>query len=305
MNVKQSYNMRYILLFVLFMVSTLSVFSKSNELGFAENLVMDDEYEMFRKQGDDLFKAGQYDKALNKYLSCLEVPGYETDNYAYGRIDNCRKAMELKADINRLNGLNQLENATASVDALLKINPADEQVRNLVFSFWVNRGNQAMYRKYWQEASDSFIKALAYKADADVDKKLQRCENMLIEGKVVRPPMSALEVNKKQPSDIPLKVGMAGVAVGGVLYALSLNTGWQTRLDAIVQAQTNGDRSQYQQAYQDAKNYQSKLGIRNASIAAAIVVAGIDTFLFIKKPKSANFQVRPDGLGMALQVRLQ
>ncbi|MFN3783064.1 MAG: tetratricopeptide repeat protein [Spirosomataceae bacterium] len=295
--------MRYILI-VFLMMSTFSAVSMPNELRLSSSLVMDDEYGKFRKEGDDLFKAGQYDKALNKYLSCLEVPGYETDNYAYGRIDNCRKAMELKAEINRLNGLNQLENATASVDALLKLNPADEQIRNMVFNLWLNKGNQAMYRKSWQEASDNFIKALAYKADADVEKKLQRCENMLVDGKVVRPPVNKVDIGKNPSSGVPLKVIMTGVAVGGSLYAVSLNNGWQTRVDAITQAQTEGDRSKYQLAYQEAEDYRTKLGIRNASVVAAVVAAGIDTILFIRKPKTAAVQVKPFGVGMSLQVRL-
>lgn len=307
MTVKQNYDMRNrIVIGVLLMLSVFSAHSMSKESTtlILSTIIFDDEYEQFRKQGDELFKAGQYEKALNKYLSCLEVPGYERDVYAIERVDVCRKAVEMKAEINRLNGLNQLENAKASVDALLKLNPADEQIKNMVFNLWLNKGNQAMNQKSWKEASDNFIKALAYKADADVEKKLQRCENMLVDGKVVRPPINRVDIDKNPSSGVPLKVIMTGVAVGGALYAVSLNNGWETRVDAITQAQTEGDRSKYQLAYQEAEDYRTKLGIRNASVVAAVMAAGIDTILFIRKPKTAAVQVRPFGVGMSLQVRL-
>ena len=297
--------MRKIGLGVLIILSTFMAHSMPRvELGEdVSYLAVDDEYNQFRKQGDDFFKSGKYDKALNKYLSCLEIPGFEKDDYALQRVDVCKRAMALQKEI-VTKGTNMLDKSTDAVDALLKLNPEDEQVRNTAFAFWVNKGNQAMYQKNWQEASDNFIKALAYKTDADVEKKLQRCENMLVDGDVVRRPVSKTVV-KSPSSGVPLKVIMTGVAVGGALYAVSLNNGWQTKIDAITQAQTEGDRSKYQLAYQDAEDYRAKLGIRNASIATAVIAAGVDAFLFVRKPRTAAIQVRPSGVGMSLQVRLQ
>ena len=291
-------------LLVLSVFSAHAMSKESNTL-VSVGIIVDDEYDQFRKQGDELFKAGQYEKALKKYLSCLEVPGFERDVYAMERVDVCRKAVEMKLEIERLNGLGQLEDATASIDALLILNPVDEQTRNTVFTYWLNKGNQAMYRKSWQEASDNFIKALAYKADGDVEKKLQRCENMLADGKVVRPPASKEAVEIKSPSSgVPLKVAMTGVAIGGVVYAISLNNGWKTSLEAITNAQSRGERIQYITAYQEAENYRAKLGIRNASVVAAVLAAGIDTLLFVRKPKTSSVQVRPSGVGLSLQVSL-
>ena len=48
----------------------------------------------------------------------------------------------------------------------------------------------------------------------------------------------------------------------------------------------------------------AKLGIRNASVVAAVLAAGIDTLLFVRKPKTSSVQVRPSGVGLSLQVSL-
>ena len=67
-------------LLVLSVFSAHAMSKESNTL-VSVGIIVDDEYDQFRKQGDELFKAGQYEKALKKYLS---------DNFM-GRVNNMDK----------------------------------------------------------------------------------------------------------------------------------------------------------------------------------------------------------------------
>lgn len=188
------YNVRKILVGIFLLLGTFSASSMPNVLCKG---TVDDEYEQFRKQGDEFFSAGQYKKAVNKFLSCLEVPGFEKDNYVLGQLEICKRILELQSDIFRKSDINLLEQAMGSVNELLKLNPEDMKIRNVVFTFWSNKGIQAMDVKKWQEALDSFTKASIYKKDTSIERKIKRCENMLVEVKEgSAPSVSGQEIDK-------------------------------------------------------------------------------------------------------------
>jgi tetratricopeptide (TPR) repeat protein len=193
--------------------------SKESTTLILSTIIFDDEYQQFRKQGDELFKAGQYEKALNKYLSCLEVPGYERDVYAIERVDVCRKAAEMKSEVMRsleatLDVLGsssseskdmfvkdslfigQFEKVFISFQAVLKLNPEDASMRELAFTYWSAKGNQAMNKRNWAQAKEWFEKALEYKFDGSVDKKLVRSNRMLTEATVLNSSKNNLQTEQ-------------------------------------------------------------------------------------------------------------
>lgn len=392
MTVNLNYKMRYIILFVLSLMSAISASSMPNEINSIScSMSVDDEYQQFRKQGDDLFKTGQYDKALNKYLSCLEVPGFERDVYAITQVKVCKKAIELKREVMQnldksldvlgtssgmKNGIikdslfiSQLEVGFSSFQALLKLNPDDASMRELAFTYWSAKGNQAMNKRNWEEAKGYFERALSYKFDGNIDKKLARSNKMSaeasslskselqsnenkmiqestpqgdvkgvdrnkedgddlytgekqkslsgktssesdlknlkgeVDGGVIRPPFLKVPPAKTSSKLTPLKIGLGGVAAIGFTTALSLNGGWNERLNRLDFAQNNSGLTQYLDAYQEAENYRKKVGIRNLSVTAAILALGVDTFLLVRTLKPSKVSVRTEGVGVNIQVR--
>ena len=378
-------------LLVLSVFSAHAMSKESNTL-VSVGIIVDDEYDQFRKQGDELFKAGQYEKALKKYLSCLEVPGFERDVYAIGRIEGCQKAIELKAEVMRsldttldaLGGsspsstkdvfvsdslfISQFEKVLTSFQAILKLNPEDASMRELAFTYWSAKGNQAMNKRSWEQAREWFEKALEYKFDGIIDKKLERSVKMIaesvaikkaelvviesnvkkpeedkvpqkaekvvqddlysgvkkevgkvssanntgnsddvrsdeVEGDVVRPPSKKEPLLKTPITITPLQIGLSGLATVGFITAISLNSGWQKRLQAIERNAPSVNRTVYLNAYQDAVDYRSKVGLRNTSLVLSFAALGVDALLFLRKPKPSNVSVRTEGVGINIQVR--
>lgn len=207
--------MRKIVAGIFLMMGTYSAYGMSKvPIVVSVGIIVDDEYEQFRKQGDELFKAGQYSKALNKYLSCLEVPGFERDRYIIERVSVCKRAVALKSEVmgsldKMLDALNtssplssknklekdslfigQFERVLPSFQVLMTLNPDDASMGELAFTYWSAKGNQAM-----REAKGYYEKALEYKLDGSIDKKLKESEKVLASYKVLQNTSAQIDEN--------------------------------------------------------------------------------------------------------------
>ena len=260
------------------------------------------------------------------------------------------------------------EKVFISFQAVLKLNPEDASMRELAFTYWSAKGNQAMNKRSWEQAREWFEKALEYKFDGIIDKKLERSVKMIaesvaikktelvviesnvkkpeedkvpqkaekvvqddlysgvkkevgkvssanntgnsddvrsdeVEGDVVRPPSKKEPLLKTPITITPLQIGLSGLATVGFITAISLNSGWQKRLQAIERNAPSVNRTVYLNAYQDAVDYRSKVGLRNTSLVLSFAALGVDALLFLRKPKPSNVSVRTEGVGINIQVR--
>jgi tetratricopeptide (TPR) repeat protein len=124
--------------------------------------------ELNRKEGDDLFKRGDYEAAQKKYEACLNVPSFGSDAYVKEQIKFCRLAAAFQTDaknaLARGNGLEGL----AYLKKILEINSGDPTTRRLIVEHLQQRGNQQFAKNQYTEAKKSYEEALPY---ADIQTK--------------------------------------------------------------------------------------------------------------------------------------
>lgn len=124
--------------------------------------------ELNRKEGDDLFKRGDYEAAQKKYEACLNVPSFGSDAYVKEQIKFSRLAAAFQTDaknaLARGNGLEGL----AYLKKILEINSGDPITRRLITEHLQQRGNQQFAKNQYTEAKKSYEEALPY---ADIQTK--------------------------------------------------------------------------------------------------------------------------------------
>jgi hypothetical protein len=59
-------------------------------------IFVDEEYDRYRKQGDEFFAKGEYERAKGRYENCLEVPGFAQDAYAKNRLELINRLLVLR-----------------------------------------------------------------------------------------------------------------------------------------------------------------------------------------------------------------
>ncbi len=124
--------------------------------------------ELNRKEGDDLFKRGDYEAAQKKYEACLNVPAFGSDAYVKEQIKFSRLAAAFLTDAkNALARGNDLE-GLAYLKKILEINSGDPITRRLITEHLQQRGNQQFAKNQFIEAKKSYEEALPY---ADIQTK--------------------------------------------------------------------------------------------------------------------------------------
>ena len=267
--------------------------------------IVDEEYDRFRKQGDDLFKRGEYDKALKKYIACLEVPNYAKDTYALSKVSLCRKAVALRNDVSK--GRND-ENVITKMEELLQINPDDSFIKETARDYWIRKGNEKFDIGALIDSKNAFEKAAGYRNDGQIKSLIKKVDEQIILAESTKSigNNGGIEFSKHS-NGLGLKIGVGVVAVGAAIYALKLNSDWQSKLSLIESSKTSGTFSTYQGAYSDAKSFQDSQGLRNACVGIAAAATILDVYLFIRKPKTQEPKISlspsQQNVGLAVTYR--
>lgn len=296
MSVKQNFNFFQLLIgivsFTIWFSENSIAASTPQTLPFS--MIFDEEYQRFRQQGDYLFMNGQYEKALKKYLSCLEVPGFSNDTYAKTQADLCQKAVKLMEEADATLGKKNNKKALGHLEELLTLNPNDAAAKKKLATLWVTFGAEKFEKAFYKEAINDYQQALTYGPDKQTEQLIKTAERKLAEARTTT------------TSPI-LKIGVGVFGVGAGLYALKLNNDWKTKLSAIDKAQQSGDNAGYQTAYNDAAQFQSSQGLRNICVGVAAVAVAAEVFLLVRKPKTTQPRISlspaSSSIGLALNYR--
>ncbi|MFN8348790.1 MAG: hypothetical protein U0X91_27575 [Spirosomataceae bacterium] len=263
---------------------------------------VDDEYDRFRKEGDAFFKVGDYKKALNKFLSCLEVPGFSSDTYAKTQAERCQKAIKLGEEAEEALSKKNNKKALGHLEELLTLNPNDAGAKKKLAALWVTFGAEKFEKALYQEAISDYRRALTYGPDTQTEQLIKTAEMKLAETKTVIPTTTASP--RKSPI---LKIGVGVLGVGAGLYALKLNSDWKAKLSAIDKAQQSGDNAGYQTAYNDAAQFQSSQSLRNICVGVAVAAVAAEVFLWVRKPKTTQPKISltpaNSSIGLALNYK--
>ena len=296
MSVKQNFNFFQLLIgivcFTIWFSENSIAASTPPTLPFSN--ILDEEYQRFRQQGDSLFMNGQYEKALKKYLSCLEVPGFSNDTYAKTQADFCQKAVKLVAAAVEALSKKNNKKAVGHLEELLTLNPNDAAAKKKLATLWLTFGAENFEKAMYKEAISDYQQALTYGPDKQTEQLIKTAERKLAEARTTT------------TSPI-LKIGVGVFGVGAGLYALKLNNDWKTKLSAIDKAQQSGDNAGYQTAYNDAAQFQSSQGLRNICVGVAAVAVAAEVFLLVRKPKTTQPRISlspaSSSIGLALNYR--
>lgn len=276
----------------------------------------DDEYEKYRKEGDELFKKGDYEKATKKFRACLEVPGFSNDTYATGRIRQCDSALKLRQQAQTALVQGQGAQAVEFFKQLLVINANDPLTRQQLADYWTREGNQRYEKGDFAEARSRYEEALRFADKPDLlTIQIKNCNDRLAALTPAKPAVTSSEtvvsspvVIQKPPVAVPsvspsakrggsgLKLVTGAIGLGAGAFAFILNSQYKSKLADLAAvastADADGDNvipnqvlyTQWKTAYDDTKAAQSNSGLFKACVGVAVGAAILETYLFLKKP---------------------
>ena len=271
--------------------------------------VVDAEYERYKKQGDESFKTGDYLKARQQYQNCLEVPGFENDAYAEGKIEKSITGLILnqQADEARQQGNNQ--EVLRLYNQLLAFNPDDVRTKARLADYYEREGNQLYAQQKWAEAKEQYTEALKYTTRQEtIQLQIRNAEENL-------KPKASVSV-QKPAKHTGLKLFVGAVAVGAGAYGLLLRNDYQSKLGTLSQISQTVDPNntniidtpspQYDDAYAAAKAAQQKNGLFKACVGVAAVAVIAELYLLIHQPKTKpsvnTLQWKPSSQSWGLAV---
>lgn len=274
----------------------------------AATVVVDDEYDRYKKRGDDYFKEGKYLEARRQYQNCLEVPGFENDPYAKEQIQDCTTGLTLRQQANDAIQQSKGQEAVRLFGQLLNLNPDDAITKGQLADYYEREGNRLFNQKQYAEARTKYAEALSYAAETKKESLSIQIENI---DKIIRPVPSRR---------IGLKLLTGAVAVGAGAYALLLRNDYQSKMGALSQVSQTTDPSgtgiianpdayrQYEEAYNAAEAAQQKSGLFKACLGVAAVATVAEVYLLMRRPKprarALNWQPSSTSWGLTLVVSL-
>lgn len=133
-------------------------------------------------------------------------------------------------------------------------------------------------------------------------------QNVLTEKKSINQDNGSLKNEVKTPKKFPILKGTTAViGAGAALYALKLNSDWDTKLNAVNLASKGTNYTNYSEAYDDASQFKSSETIRNICVGVAITSLAAEVIMAIKKPKakkaSISFKSSHFSTGIALSYK--
>ncbi len=267
--------------------------------------VADEEYDRYKKRGDDFFKEGKYQEARRQYQNCLEVPGFENDAYATKQIDECSKALSLRQQATEALKQNKNQEAIQILNQLLTRNPGDNISREQLADYYEAQGNQLSNQKNYTAAREIYTQALKYATTTT------RQESLRLQ--------IANTSNVQRPAkNIGIKVFTGLVAVGAGAFAVLLRNDYQNKLNTLNQISQTADPTgtgiisddglyqQYNAAYGAVESAQKRNSLYKASLGVAAVATIAELYLLLHKPKKAprttgfHWQPSSQSLGVAV-----
>jgi tetratricopeptide (TPR) repeat protein len=262
----------------------------------------DDEYDRYKKKGDDLYREGRYLEARRQYQNCLLVPNFENDPYAKEQIENCTRGLALRQQAD--DALQQGKGADA-VDLykqLLTVNASDAVTKAQLADYHERQGNTLFNQKRYAEARSQYQQALSYTTTRQGTIQLQ---------------LDNINRLTKPPKYVGLKVATGAVAVGAAAYAAFLHSDFQNKRNTVVQLGQTADPTNsgsigpddlnrpYQEAYDAAERAKSKNGLFKACVGVAAVATLAEVYLLVRKPKAkpTAWQVHPASESWGLTLR--
>lgn len=143
-------------------------------------LGIDEEYDRYKKRGDDFFVQGDYANALKQYRNCLEVPNFENDTYAKGRIALATKLSNLRDNASKLISSGKGEEAIGALKQILVENPNEPITKGMLADFWTDKATKLYAQKNYIEAKKNYQEALQYVNKADlIQVQIQNCDEFI------------------------------------------------------------------------------------------------------------------------------
>ncbi len=277
---------------------------------------IDDEYDRYKKKGDDLFKTGNYAEAVKQYRNCLEVPGFENDAYAKGQIDQCTNALTLRQQAETTLQQGNEKDALPLFNQLLSLNPDDAITKSTLADYYEQKANKLYGQGWFPEAKVQYEKALQYATNSTkrgtLELQLRNSEENIKSRVIIGP-----ETVPRPPKRIGLKLLTGAVAIGAGAYAYLLRSDFNSKMSTLEQVSKTTDPEgdgiintpdayrQYNTAYQDAEAAQQKNGLYKACIGVAATAALLEIYLLVQKPRvrEATVQLKPSSHSWGLAVR--
>lgn len=268
-------------------------------------LRVDDEYDRYKKRGDDYFKEGKYLEARRQYQNCLEVPGFENDPYAQKQVEACSTGLELRQKVEVAVREGKSLQVIDLLHELLNLNPDDAITLNQMADHYEREGNRLFNQKRYQEARVNYTEAVQF---ANATKKGTLQIQIRTIDELLQP---------KYSKRVGLKVFTGVVAVGAAAYALVLRNDYQSKLNALNRISQSADPNgtgvidnpvaydQYNDAYQAAQAAQEKNGLFTACLGVAAVATIAEAYLLLHKPKPRKTALswHPSSQSWGLAVR--
>ncbi len=124
--------------------------------------------ELNKKDGDDLFKKGDYEAAQKKYEAAQNSPAFSNDGYIKEQIKFCRLAAAFQKDAKSAFARGNGAEGLAYLKKILEMNSTDPLTRQQITDYLQQRGDQQYARNQFNEAKKSYEEALPY---ADIQTK--------------------------------------------------------------------------------------------------------------------------------------
>ncbi len=267
-------------------------------------VLVDDEYDRYKKRADDSFREGDYHQALRQYHNCLAVPGFETNGYVLEKINLSTNCLNLRLQAETALQQGNGPEAMGLLDQLLKLNSDDSKVRSQIIDYYENEGRSLLFDKKITDSIKNYERALSY---ADEKKK-----NELVAK------IKEIKADRLATQLIKIKMATGVVAVGAAVYALLLRNDYISKISALNQISLAAENptlpgtiddadtySKYKDAYAAAQAAERKEGLYIASVSLAAVATLAEVYLLRKKPKRENKPVTwkpsPHLLGLAVR----
>ncbi|WP_080241175.1 tetratricopeptide repeat protein [Spirosoma rigui] len=270
----------------------------------SKTVVIDDEYDAYKKKGDDFFKVGKYSEARRQYQNCLEVPGFENDAYAKEQLDKCATALALRQQADDALKQGKGQDALNLYGKVLAVNPDDQLTKSQLADYYEQEGNKLYNQQKYAQAKARYEQALPYSTRQETLRlQIQNSEKNLV-------PIT--------PKRVGLKVFTGAVAVGAGAYALLLRSDFQNKQAALNDISLTADPSntgiianpesyrQWNEAYNAAEAAQQKNSLYKACLGVAAVATVAELYLLIHKPKPRvrTISWRPSSTSWGLAIAL-
>jgi tetratricopeptide (TPR) repeat protein len=320
--------------------SVLSDLGKESEGGQS---ILDEEYERYKKRADAFFDQGDYANALRQYYNCLEVPTFENDPYAKGRIVLAEKFIKLRQNAYQALNAKKGPEAVAFLEEIIAENPKDSLTKVNLTDYWTGEATQSYAQQDYELARSQYQEALKYARErALIEIQIQNCETYLTQKseqltKTVETEKQGGEGSEQVIGDgasdplakvsqpratlrkrhIGIKLATAAVGLGAGAYAYTLNRNYQMKLDEANRLgkiadpdgdnviMTTGEFNPWQTAYKASIDARKNRSkfVASLGVVGAAALAEVILLALPRKPKPSGLSVGSSTQNLGLAIR--